>query len=118
MAQVVGYDGEPVPPGLDDGLHIVDRVGAAVHQALVDVESLLQLHDLLRRLQQAEVDVGHDARQAPPLADAQAHCGCGALFHGLKSLVFGQADCDEAFVQAYLKHQHEFKDLAAFPDFY
>jgi len=36
----------------------------------------------------------------------------------LKSLVFGQADCDEAFVQAYLKHQHEFKDLAAFPDFY
>ena len=38
-------------------------------KSLVDLGSFLELHDLLRCLQEPYVDVGHHAGQAPPFLD-------------------------------------------------
>ena len=53
VGEVVGHDGQPVPPGLHHRLHVV-QAGVAAQagrlQARVDLRRLLELDDLLGRL--------------------------------------------------------------------
>lgn len=57
VRQVVGHDGQPVPPGLHHRLHVV-QAGVAAQvgwlQPGVDLGRFLQLDDLLGRLEDAE----------------------------------------------------------------
>lgn len=41
VRKVISYDRQPVTPCLDDGLHIMQRVGAAMDQSLMDLTCLL-----------------------------------------------------------------------------
>lgn len=59
VGEVVGDDGQPVPPGLHHRLHVVQAgVAAQVRrlQAQVDLGRLLELDDLLRRLAKTKKD--------------------------------------------------------------
>ena len=53
VREVVGHDGQPVPPGLHHRLHVV-QAGVPAQtgrlQARVDLRRLLELNDLLGRL--------------------------------------------------------------------
>lgn len=53
VGQVVRHDGQPVPPGLHHGLHVVEAVVPAQVgrlQACIDLCGLLKLDDLLGSL--------------------------------------------------------------------
>lgn len=100
VGQVVGDDGQPVAPRLDDRLDVVQR---RLRQALVDLERLLQLHDLLRGLQERQVDVADDVRQAAPLVQAQHGGRLDVPFRHLERLVLRIADEVVASEQRHLK---------------
>lgn len=50
VAQLVRHNRQSVAPRLHDGLHVVQGGGPAVQKTLVDLGSLLQLHDLRKHI--------------------------------------------------------------------
>ena len=46
VTQIISNHRQTISPSLHDGLHVVQGTAAPVQQGLVDLRSLLQLHDL------------------------------------------------------------------------
>ena len=60
VGKVIRQDRKSVPPGLHDGLHVVEGVGPAEVgglESLVDLVGFLEFHYLLGGLEEADVDV-------------------------------------------------------------
>lgn len=100
VRQIVGDDGQAVAPCFDDSLDVMQR---RLGQTLVDLERLLQLHDLLGGLQEWQVNVTDDVRQAAPFVQAQHGRRFDVPFCNLQRLVFGIADEVIASEQCDLK---------------
>lgn len=74
VREIIRNHGEAIAPCLNDGLHVMQTgvmANVAGLQALIDLSSLLQFHDLLGSLQQAHMDVGGHTGQTTPLLDGK-----------------------------------------------